>query len=182
MKSLKEYLYESKKTYPFKIGVAGDLPEGFDGRIRTAMEKFGLKSMTGGKKTPIQERPLDFPQLENTEVTFWDVEVNYPTTEAVVRNYLGQFCSVHESHIVVKNPNSPLEELNKKEEDTTYETMLTKEDMGGESAQNSVGNNRIMELLKELETARKERADGTDGFKAEAVKEEPQNTKSAMGS
>jgi hypothetical protein len=39
-----------------------------------------------------------------------------------------------------------------------------------------------MELLKELEAARKERADGTEGFKAEAIKEEPQNTKSAMGS
>jgi hypothetical protein len=182
MKSFKEYLSESKKTYPFKIVVAGDLPEGFDSRVRTAMEKFGLSSMSGGKKTPIQERPLDFPQLENMEVTFWDVEVNYPTTEAVIKNYLGQFCSVHESHIAVKNPNHPLEEQNKQETDTTYETLLTKEDLGGESAQNSVGNNRIMDLLKELETARKERADSTDGFKAEAMKEEPQNTKSAMGS
>jgi hypothetical protein len=75
-----------------------------------------------------------------------------------------------------------LEKQNKQETDTTYETLLTKEELGGESAQNSVGNNRIMELLKELEAARKERADGTEGFKAEAIKEEPQNTKSAMGS
>lgn len=182
MKSFKEYLSESKKTYPFKIVVAGDLPEEFNSRLRTAMERFGLASMSSGKKTPIQERPLDFPQLENTEVTFWDVEVNYPTTDSVVKNYLGQCCSVHESHIVVRNANSSLEKQNKQETDTTYETLLTKEELGGENAQNSVGNNRIMELLKELEAARKERADGTDGFKAEAIKEEPQNTKSAMGS
>lgn len=181
MKSFKQHLAESKKTYAFKIGVAGDLPEGFNKRLRTAMEKFSLASMSEGKKTPIQERPMDFPNLQNSEVTYWDVEVNYPTTESVVQNYLGQFCSVHESHIVVRNPKHSLEEQNKEETETTYEAILTKEDMGGESAQDSVGENRIMDLLKELEAARKERAD-TDGFKAEAMKEEPQNTKSAMGS
>ena len=42
-------------------------------------------------------------------------------------------------------------------EDTTYETKLTQEDMGGESAQENVGGNRVMDLLKELEVARKER-------------------------
>lgn len=35
--------------------------------------------------------------------------------------------------------------------------MLNTEDMGGESAQESVGDNRVMDLLKELEVARKER-------------------------
>ena len=39
----------------------------------------------------------------------------------------------------------------------TYEAKLTKEDMGGESAQNNVGENRVMDLLKELEAARKDR-------------------------
>lgn len=182
MKSFKDYLTESKKTYAFKIGVAGDLPEGFDGRLRTAMEKFSLANMSSGKKTPIQERPLDFPALENMEVTYWDVEVNYPTTEAVVQNYLGQFCSVHESHIVVRNPNHTLEEQNEEKTDETYEALLTKEDMGGETAQQSVGGNRIMDLLKELEAARKERDYNNDGFKTEAMKEEPQNNKSTLGS
>ena len=42
-------------------------------------------------------------------------------------------------------------------EDTVYKTKLTQEDMGGESAQADVGNNRVMDLLKELEVARKER-------------------------
>ena len=35
--------------------------------------------------------------------------------------------------------------------------MLATEDMGGESAQESVGDSRVMNLLKELEVARKER-------------------------
>jgi len=39
--------------------------------------------------------------------------------------------------------------------------------MGGESAQEQAGENRVMDLLKELEVARKERAiDPVDGVKA----------------
>lgn len=181
MKKFADYLTESKKTYQFKIGVAGDLPEGFDEKIKLAMEKFSIVNLAKGKKTPIQERPLDFPNLTNTEVTYWDVELGYPTTDLVIKEYLGQVCSVHESKIVVRTPGSPIEREENKKENAVYEPLLTNEELGGETAQNSVGNSRIMELLKELETARKERND-QDGFKMEAVKEEPQNTKSAIGS
>lgn len=181
MRSFKEILTESKKTYKFKIGVAGVLPEGFQDRMETALKRFGLLNINSGKKTPIQERPLDFPNLTNTEVTYWDVELGYPTTDLVIKEYLGQVCSVHESKIVVRTPGSPIEREENKKENAVYEPLLTNEELGGETAQNSVGNSRIMELLKELETARKERND-QDGFKMEAVKEEPQNTKSAIGS
>lgn len=182
MKSLKDILIESKKTYPFKIGVAGELPEGFNDRLRMALEKFTVDSLSSSKKTPIQEHPLDFPKLENMEVTYWNAELKYPTTEDILKEYLGSVCSVDVSHIVVRNPNSPLSEIADVSKDETYEVMLTKEDMGGESSQESVGSNRVMDLLKELEAARKERGDTNDGFKMEAIKAEPQNTKSTIGS
>ena len=60
-----------------------------------------------------------------------------------------------------------------------YETLLTQPDMGGESAQQSVGNNRVMDLMKELETARKESA-MVDGFKLENS-DDKQNNKSIIG-
>jgi len=181
MKSLKEYIIESKKTYQFKVGVAGEIPEHFEERFRSALEKFSLVNLSAGKKTPIQTRPLDFPQLENEQVTYWDVEVNYPTTEAVLHNYIGQACSVHESHIVVHNPAiARVREEENKEENKTYETIIGNDNMEGTSAQESVGNSRVMELLKELEAARKEKGDNE--FKIEPVKEDPTNTKSAVGS
>lgn len=183
MKTFKDYLTESKKTYKFKIGVAGEIPEHFEGHLRMALEKYSLANLSAGKKTPIQKRPLDFPNIENSEVTYWDAEINYPTNEAILKNYLGQVCSVHESQIVVHNPDAPInaEQEAHTEKSDTYETLLTKEDMGGESGQNSVGNARVMDLLKELETARKERGDSKD-FKMETPKEEPQNNESAIGS
>jgi phosphoketolase len=158
MKSFKEYLTESKKTYKFKVGIAGDLPEGFADRMETALERFSLVNMSNGKKTPIQESPLDFPQLRNIDVTYFEVEVNYPTTSQVLAEYLGTVCTVPHSNVIVRNPDEPVERIKASKESDTYETILTTEDLGGESAQQSVGENRVMDLLKELETARKERA------------------------
>mgnify|MGYP000243911760 CR=1 FL=1 len=157
MRSFNEILTESKKTYEFKVGVAGDMPDEFESKMKTALEKYDVVNMSKGKKTPIQERPLDFPQLQNMEVTYFEVELNYPTTQQVLQEYLGQSCKIHQSYIIVRNMNAPQEEYQAEKDDSPYEAILTKEDMGGESAQDSVGGNRVMDLLKELETARKER-------------------------
>jgi hypothetical protein len=157
MKSLSEYLTESKKTYPFKIGVAGEVPEHFEDHLKTCLEKYKVLNMSAGKKTPIQERPLDFPQLQNMEVTYYEVEVQYPTTTQVLQEYVGKCCSVDQSHIIVRSPNEPQEEYQEPKDDAPYEPMLTKEELEGESAQDSAGGNRVMELLKELEKARQER-------------------------
>lgn len=181
MKTFKDFLTESSKTYSFRIGVAGELPEGFNERLKMGLEKFNIASLSAGKKTPIQEHPLDFPQLSNMEVTYWEAELKYPTTDAILREYLGQLCTVHTSKIVVRNPNAPfVVDQKDKSKNEIYEPLLTKEEKGGESAQQSVGNNRVMDLLKELETVKKDR--GTESFKLETPKEEPQNKKSAVGS
>jgi hypothetical protein len=182
MKTIKEYLSESKKTYPFKIGIAGDLPDGLESKLKMALEKYSVAEFKKTKTTPIQERPLDFPRLSNTTVTFFEVSVNYPTTEAVLEEYLGSMCDVSRSHIIVRNPNTPAEIQKEVKEPEVYEVLLTKEHIDAPSAQHQVGQSRIMDLLKELETALKERSDGADsGFKVESTKTEPQNTKSVVG-
>lgn len=161
MRSFITILNESKKVYPFKVGVAGPLPEGFVDQLESALQKYNVVKMTKGKKTPIQERPLDFPNLQNTEVTYFEVDLNYPTTSQVLEEYVGQCCGVNRSHVIVRGVNEPVETQQKKEDSAKYETLLTKEELGGESAQDKVGENRVMDLLKELEKARKERADST---------------------
>ena len=181
MKNIKEYITESHKTYSWKIGVAGDLPEGFDQHLQKTLEKWTVVSFSKGKKTPIQERPLDFPMLENIDVHYFDVEMRYPTTRETIREYISQCTNIASSHVIVRSPNEPQELYQEREENTEYETLLTKEDMGGESAQKDAGESRIMDLLKELEAARKERNDASSGFRMEATKEEPQNNKSIVG-
>lgn len=185
MKSFKDILTESKKTYKFVIRVAGDLPEGFSTKLETNLKKFDLVSLSSGKRTPIQERPLDFPQLQNIETHTFEAEVNYPTTPQVLENYLTDNCMVHKGHLLVRNPGEPLEKVQANTEESPYQSLLQTADMGGESAQQAVAGNRVMDLLKELEAARKERdADATSGVtKGESnVMDDKINTKSPMGS
>ena len=184
---LEKYLTESKKTYEFKVGVAGKLPEGFEDRLETAMQKFSVANMSTGKKTPIQERPLDFPQLQNMEVTYYEVEVNYPTTVQVLQEYVGKCCGIEQSHIIVRNMNEPQEAYQEEASgQETYEAKLATEELESDpKAQEAVGNTRVMDLLKELESARKERDnDPMDGApKGESADiSDAENNKSTLGS
>ncbi len=93
MKSFTQYLTESKKTYAFKVKVAGDLAEDFNDKLKGALEKFAIVNMSKGKRTPIQDAPLDFPAMKNTNVTIYDLEITYPTTSEVLENYISQTVS-----------------------------------------------------------------------------------------
>ena len=185
MRKFVEYLTEAQKTYKFKVRVAGDLPEGFADRLESALTKYDIVSISAGKKTPISEKPLDFPQLQNMEVTHYDIEVNYPATAFVLEQYLSVETGVGHSHIIVRGEGDPVERYQEPTDKTPYESILNTEDMGGESAQSEVGENRVMDLLKELEVARKERAiDPVEGVKPGESKDisNEQQTKSPIGS
>ena len=97
MKSFTDYLTESKRVYAFKVGIAGDLPENCEDDMERCLQKFGVSKMSAGKKTPIQERPLDFPQLENCEVHYYEIELMYPTTSQILQEYIGHCCGVNQA-------------------------------------------------------------------------------------
>lgn len=163
MKSFQEYLTESKKTYAFRIKVAGDLSEDFNSKLKSAMEKFAVVKMSSGKRTPVQEVPLDFPQLKNTNVTVFEVEVSYPTTSQVLETYVSQVCGVTLSNLKVKAANEPTELYQtqisaNKEKSTLDDTLLNTVELGGESAQDKVGQKHISNFLKDLAAEAKTRA------------------------
>ena len=83
MKSFKDYI--TKKTYDFKIKVAGELPAKFESVLKTSLEKYGVDSMTTSK-TPIQKLPLDFPGLDNAEIHIFEVCLKYPVIPPVLVN------------------------------------------------------------------------------------------------
>jgi len=186
MKKFSEYLTESKKTYKFLVRIAGELPESATEKLKSYLEKFQVVSVSNPKRAPITETPMDFPQLQNVEVHTWEVEVTYPTTREVMQEYLVQQCDVNKTHLNVRAEGDPIEEYQQSTEDNQpYEALLNTEDMGGESAQADVGGNRVMDLLKELEIARKEREidpveSVTPGESKDISNEE--NAKSPIGS
>ena len=160
MKSFNEYLTESKKTYEFKIKIAGDLDEGFKTKLKGAMERFSVVKMDNGKRLPIAERHLDFPELENTNVTVFNVEVNYPTTTQVLENYVSQVCGCELARIRVRTANQDAEhvQMKIKEKNSLDDTLLATEELGGESAQDKVGQKHISTFLKDLAAESKSRS------------------------
>lgn len=157
MSTLEKYLFESKKTYKFKIRAAGELPENFEDRMETALNKYQIVNFSKGKRSPITERPLDFPQLQNCEVTTYEAELSYPTTNHVLESYLSLELNFPDTHLSVHTDSEPLElEQTIDKNDKEYKSLLATEDLGGESAQKDVGQNRVMDLLKELENVKKD--------------------------
>ena len=96
---------------------------------------------------------------------------------------------VDQLEIIQASPGSydPVEEYQQEKDDKPYEAKLNTPEMeqADPDCQDKVGGNRIMDLLKELETARKEREiDPIDGLKPGESKDigDKENAKSIIGS
>lgn len=158
MKTLKEYLAESKKVYPFKVKIAGDLPEDFEAKFKTALEQFKVSGFEKVKTTPIQESPIDFPNHKNTTVTIFDISLDYPVTSPQITNIVSADLRIPESCVRVRGAledEPTLEEVTddgKKEKallDSPYEKGVKAKDYFGDGYNKS--------FLKDLEKAAKAR-------------------------
>ena len=161
MSTLKHYLNESAKEYDFKIKIAGDIADDFATRMETALQKYDVKKLSAGKKTPIQEHPLDFPQLKNIQVNIFDLTTNYPVSAHALKEYVADYMRLSPAMVVVKKPGEPSEEyqadMNKTSE---YKNMLNTIEMGSASdvkPEEMFGDKANMSLLKELLKDRDER-------------------------
>lgn len=109
MKTLNEYIMMTKKTYPFRIKVAGEVAPEQEAKMKTLLDKFQVVEFKKTSRTPVQPNPLDFPRLNNTEVNIFDVVLDYPATPYELTNYLGNGLHINEQQILVRNPNDPQE-------------------------------------------------------------------------
>ena len=171
MKSFTEYLTESKKTYEFKIKVAGDLSEDFSSTLNAAMEKFAVVTLSKGKRTPIQDVPLDFPNLKNSHVTVFDLECHYPTTPQVLEAYVTQACGCTAGSVVVRTANEPSEQYEQHMTDKPVQVLGAEQESDTDkTAQSLVGEKHISSFLKELAAE----------ANARSVKDQPKEKASPM--
>ena len=158
MKSFTEYLLESKeeKKYSFKIKIAGDLPEHCEDVMETALKKYQVAKFTKTKTTPIQAKLQDFPTLENLQVNIFDIDLEYPTTSAVLTSYMIEQTGITADRIRVRSPLEDAEsELNAEHLEVDKKALLT-QDYQKENNQNTVGDKGISNFLKDLAKVRKE--------------------------
>jgi len=164
MTNFKHYLAESTKEYNYKIKVAGDLSEDFGSKLESALKKYEVKTLSKGKKTPIQEMPLDFPHLKNQAVTIFELTTMYPASVFEMRALVADSMRLHPNQIVVRKPGEPTEEYQeemkaKAEKKSEFKSMLQDieyKDAPKVKADEVYGDRANQSLLKELLKARKE--------------------------
>jgi len=97
-----EYFAETKKEYEYTLKLA--VPQMTDDMIdmlEAALGKYGLKSATAFRKTPIQESPLDFPNVQNMPVFICDIALDYPSSHDFLRTFIGNTLGVSPIAIAV---------------------------------------------------------------------------------
>ena len=191
MKTLKEYLSESKKVYSFKVKVAGDIPENFQESLKNSLEKYQivtLEKMT----TPVQESPMDFPELANKEVTIYDLVVEYPITAPEITNFVKDM-GLSEECFRVRGSSEPSEYEQLGLDDPSGSALLSDPYYKESTAvkhKDYFGADFNKNFLKELAKASKERNKelGIDKAKPDVLGEAPNaktdkaGAKSAIGS
>ena len=110
MKSFKDYLTESKRTYDFKIKIAGAVTAECESNLKGLLDKYQVVGFKKSATTPVQALPLDFPRLTNKEVNIWEVSLDYPVASYELANYLGSGLKMNEQNIIVRRPGEPSEE------------------------------------------------------------------------
>jgi hypothetical protein len=184
MKSFKEYLTESKKSYSFRVKVAGELPQNFEKKLKECLGATN-PTVVEKSKTPIQAKPLDFPELENMEVYTFEVTCEYPITTPELAVHVGYL--VPESNFRVRNGNDPAEA-----EHATFDLEPSGEALLDEveykdtkiKHKDYFGNDFNKGFLKDLEKTAKARKkeDGQGEYKLPKGKQDKAGAKSALGS
>jgi len=186
-KTFKDYLFESKKMYPFKVKIAGEITSDQEGTLKTLLDKYQVVEFKKSAKTPVQALPLDFPRIQNAEVSIWDVTLDYPVTAFELINYLGNGLRINEQRIVVRNPNEPSEEYQRPSE--TYDGALLNDPNYKESPNEDFNNyygdkynaSFVKALNDDLKAQRKARGEviPTEGV-AQTTNDLPQNNTSPV--
>jgi hypothetical protein len=188
MKTFKEYLTESKKVYNFKVKVAGELPEKFQEGLTARLGRCGVMSVKKLTSTPIQESPLDFPELTNMEVTVFEVICEYPVTSPEISVEIKNM-GLDENCYRVRGANEPTEQ----------EQVLAAAEPTGEALLDEIdlekGNTKVKHkdyfgdefnkgFLKDLsKTAKQQKKESGQGeYKLPKTKQDKVGAKSALGS
>lgn len=141
MKNFTQYLMESEKEFKFRIKMAVEPTADMMKLLEKSMIKFGLKSLTEPKKTILQSRPMDFQNLENTELWIMDGVCSYPVTPQILEQFISTNLRIPMNEVRVIGPDHPgetdqeamsagREEMNKAK--TPEEKMAASKLMDGE--------------------------------------------------
>lgn len=85
MKSFKQYIAESVKSYAYTIKIAGEVDKNFLDLFMYNLKKFDPIEISKPTSTPVQKSPYGFPNLANQPITVIKANFRYPATEPMIQ-------------------------------------------------------------------------------------------------
>ncbi len=163
-KLFKDYLLEeAAKEYGYKVKFAVDeLSEEQKDALEAALAKYDLRSIGTFTNTPIQQHPVDFPNVRNSKVFIGEFVLGYPTTVDQLRVYLSDKVGINQQQIAVYNAYDPRDQ-------NTEDALRIRDGIDEDEYETALGNDYPVEdkpaygkefndnFLADLEKQRKER-------------------------
>jgi hypothetical protein len=107
--SIKTYIAEAERRYHFRVKTVVPLTDKEMDRIELAVAKYQPIEVGRPKKTMLQKHPLDFRDIENSEVYIVDMVLALPASPYVLQQDIRQNLNIPEKYVVVRGDNEPIE-------------------------------------------------------------------------
>ena len=162
-KSFTSYVADAKTDYNSVLKFAvHEMTDGMVDMLESCLKKYDLKSASSFRKTPIQESPLDFPNIKNTAVFICDLKLGYPGSLDFLRTYICNNLGISPQQLAVYSENDPRQietdlylDRNSPEYKKKYKTRLGSDPDDTETA--PYGEAYNTDFLKALDKVSKER-------------------------
>jgi hypothetical protein len=165
-KSFINYIAEVKTEYKYVLKFAvNEMTDLMIDQLESSLTKYDLKKASSFRKTPIQESPLDFPNIKNMPVFICDLTLGYPGSLDFLRTYICNNLGISPAQVAVYSENDPRQietdlyiDRNSPEYRKNYKARLGSdyEQVDG-AEEETYGEKYNTSFLKELEQVRKER-------------------------
>lgn len=108
MKTFTEYFHDSERVYSYTLKLACDgVTEENITALEERLRRLDIVSLGEFKGSPLQESPLDFPNVRNTSVQVCDFEVKYPSTTDMLERMVSEALGLPRAHVIVYTENDP---------------------------------------------------------------------------
>lgn len=158
MRSLKQYITESVKTYNYTIKIAGDVDKNFLDLFKFNLKKFDPVDISEPTTTPIQKSPYGFPNLANEPVTIIKANFRYPATEPMIQQ-MAQLLGYNINMVRVidsRYDDSINGEAERYANEMENSPLLTKEQMsdGGKEASKAYGESYLSSIKDQVKDSK----------------------------
>lgn len=157
MSDFKYYIEKASPKYKYRVKLAvDDVTECMLDKLEKCLERYDLVYASPFKKTPIQESPLDFSNVENMPVFISDIETTYPSTDKYLQQKISGALGLNEKFVVVYTENDPrkyeTDLFLARQGDSEYQVRLGKDDYQDEECKVDDYNEHKVNILSDLET------------------------------